>query len=338
MKFMNNRWHSGYVYRNEAGDGDGGSGDGAGAGDGDGDGGDGGTGDGEGDGAGSGDGDGDGTGSGDGDGGTGGDPFYATLPDDWRNQLAGDNEGRLNDLSRYTSLDKFIESAFEAKDKIRKNEVSTGLPENATDEQLAAYREANGVPAEPGEYKIELQDGLELSDMDLEVMEGVQKIAHEYNISNEALSALTNMHLQGREAQIEAMEAQDGIDKMEAEKLLRENWKAEFDMNMGATVGLLSRLPEDIRDEILMGRTASGKGLMNTPEFVQLLADVALELNPGYTLPGGGENQFAAADEIIAKVQKIFEEGREAKDYYKDEALQKQYEQALAIKQKAKQQ
>lgn len=337
MKHMNNRWLQSQPYRHAATDGDEGS-----------SGGEGGDDDGGGD---SGSIDADSTGStddsdtdsNDADAGSGGDdggstdPFYSSLPDDWRNQLAGENEARLNDLSRYTSLDKFIESAFEAKDKIRKGEVSTGLPEDADDEKIAAYREANGIPADPTDYKVELQDGLELTDMDMEVMEGVQKIAHEYNISNEALSAITNMQLQGREAQIEAMDAQDGIDKMEAEKLLKENWKGEYDQNMGATIGLLARLPEDVRDEILMGRTASGKGLMNTPEFVQLLADVAVELNPGYTLPGGGDNMYAAADDVINKVKKIFAEGRESEDYYKDAELQKQYEKALDIKARSKQ-
>ena len=330
VKFMNNKWLHSRPYRDAAGaDGDG-DGDTSGAegnvdngGDGDAGNGDAGV-------------DGD-TGTGNDDAGTDNQPFFASLPDDWRDQLAGEDKGRLNDLSRYTSLDKFIDSAFEAKTAIRKGETSNGLPDDPTDEQLAAWREANGVPATADDYKLDLGEGAEMSEMQQQVMTAVQKVAHEHNISNEALSALARANMAGQEAQFEAMQAQDGLDKMETEKLLRENWKGEYDMNFGAATALLNRLPENIRDEVLEGRTASGKALMNTPEFVQFLTDVALENNPGYTLPGGGENQYAAADEIIAKVQAIFDEGRQQKDYFRNPELQRQYQQAISIKESAKQ-
>lgn len=330
MKFMNDKWQYSQL-RAPEGEGEGGTGgegDGDGAGEGDADG----TGDGDAGNTGDGD-------AGDGDGGegdAGGDTsFYSAIPDDWREQVAGEDEAFKNDLKRYTSFDKWVESGWNAKQNIRKGETSTGLPDEPSDEQMAAYREANDIPAGFADYKIELDGGMELSEMDMEVMETVQKVAHEQNMSNETLSAITNVHLQAREAQLQQLEAQDGLDHQATEKIMRDNWGGNYDTNMGSVLSMLGRLPEDIRDEVIMGRTASGKGLMNTPEFVQMLADVALEVNPMANIPGGADNMDGTADQIISKVKTIFAEGREATDYYKDEKLQKMYEQALAAKAKS---
>lgn len=327
MKFMNDRWQ--YSQLRDENDGEGGEGSAGGEGDGD-EAGEGGAGAG-GDSAG-GDDNAGGDESGDGDGGSSG--FYSSVPDTWREEIAGEDTAFLNDLKRYTSLDKFIESGWNAKQTIRKGEVSNGLPADATEEQIAAYREANNIPLEPTDYKLDLQTGLELSEMDQEVMDAVYKTAHEQNLSNDQLSAITNIHLQAREVQLQNLEAQDGMDKMETEKLMRENWKGDYDSHMASVVSMLNRLPEEIRDEVIMGRTASGKGLMNTPEFVQMLADVALEVNPMANIPGGSDNMTATADGIISKVRAIFAEGREKEDYYKNPELQAQYEQALAAKAK----
>jgi len=263
------------------------------------------------------------------------DPFYTSLPDDWRNQIAGDDEARLNDLARYTSLDKWIESGFSAKDAIRKGEISTGLPENPSDEQLAEYRAANNIPETP-DYKLTLEPGVELSDMEKEILQGVMGVAHQANISTTDLSALTGAWLQGKETQLKRMQDQDGLDKIESEKTMREHWGVDYDKNMSAAVSMLNGISEENKALIMEARDPEGRFLMSSPFFVQFLAETALKVNPMALIPGGGGDPMGTANSIIQKVKDIFAAGTEATDYYKDQGLQDQYERALELQQQFK--
>ena len=241
--------------------------------------------------------------------------------------IAGDNEAMLNDMSRYTSLEKWIESGWSAKQTIRKGEVSTGLPEDPSDEQLAEYRESNGIPATPDDYSF---DGLEMSETDNRVMGAVAQVAHQYNISNEALNAIAEAHLVERDEVIQELDAQDGLDKQSTEKMLKEHWKGDYEANMGAVTSMLAGLPEDVREDVLTARTGSGKALFNSPEFLQFMADSALKINPVATIPGGGDNPVGTADSVIKEVQKMFAEGK-SDEYFADASLQSRYDAALAV-------
>ncbi len=318
------------TYMAAAGDGDGNSGDGNGdAGDSAGDGGSADTGSADTGASNTGDGgDGDG-GAGDTDGAT--TTFYSDLPDDWRKQLAGDDEGRLNDLNRYTSLDKWVESGFLAKDNIRKGEVSTGLPEKPTDEQLSAYREANGVPSTPDGYELKLSGDTELTEMEGEIMKGVLDVAHGANISSSVMSAITDAWISGKDAQIQAMDDQDGLDTQTAERTMRDHWGADYNKNMGAAVSMLNGLPEDDRELVMGARDTNGRQLMSSPYFIQFLADTALKANPMATMPTGGDDPDGTAQSIVAKVRAIFAAGNENTEYWKDPQLQKDYERALEV-------
>jgi len=326
VKFLNN------IYLVKAGEGDGGSGGNGGTGDGDDTGdGDGDTGDGDGN-ADTGDSGGDG-GTGDGGGG-GAVGFYDGLPDDWRDQIGGKDEGRLNDLNRYTSLEKWVESGFEAKDKIRKGEVSTGLPKDPTDEQLATYREANDIPL-TSEYKLSLEPGVELSDMEQEIMKGVMEVAHISNVPQSTLSAITGAWIANKNVQLQRMADQDGLDAQEGERLMRDHWKHDYDKNMGAVTSLLNGIPEEERKMLVDARDGEGKPLMSRPYFLQFLADSALKINPMALMPGGGSDPMGTADAIINKVKAIFAAGNEKTEYYRNKKLQADYEKALELKQQA---
>ena len=88
-------------------------------------------------------------------------PSWAkSAPEDWRQQLAGDDEKRLNVLNRVKDFGSLADNYFNAQDKIRSGEISTGLPDDPTPEQLSAYREANNIPATAEDYNLKLDEGL----------------------------------------------------------------------------------------------------------------------------------------------------------------------------------
>jgi hypothetical protein len=320
---MNNKWASGYVYRapagDDGGDGGGGDGDGDGGGDGDGDGGDGGGGDGDGDGGGDGDGDGDGDG---GDGGSG-------KGDTWRTNLAGENKEWSTRLERYTDQDKFLESAFQAHDKIRAGELARGLPADATEEQVSDWRVANDIPLTPDKYEFVGTDR-ELSEMDIEMMSGnVAEIAHKHNISQEALSELMNGYMAETDKVVEQMHTQDNLDAQEFTKLAKENWGPEYQINMNRANNQINLLPEAVRDSFKQARMPDGRALMNSAEVMTWLVNVDRAVTPMDPIKGGQEATLNDARKVVEEAKARMRD--DSVGWHKDKKAQANYMQAQTM-------
>lgn len=260
-------------------------------------------------------------------------PFFSEMPDDWRNQavaLTGlepgeDFDKRVGQMERHTDMASVLKSGFEAQDKIRKGEISTGLPENATDEQLSAYREANGIPTEASAYELSLDEGLVLGEADGRIMEGVYEFAHGENIPTKAMSGMTNAYLKGREAEKEAMVAQDGIDKQTVDRQLKEAWGNDYAKNVNMVQGLINQLPETVVEGFKNARMegGGGKGVFNSPEIVIAMADWARKINPAATVVPNSDNPMQTMNEKIAAYEKRM--GEDSVAWHKDKAAHKDY-------------
>ena len=235
---------------------------------------------------------------------------FATPSETWRSDLVSlagfegeEAEKRSGQLERVMDMGALTKNYFEAQDRIRKGELSNGLPENPSDEQLSAWREANGVPEAADKYELSLEEGLVLGEDDSRIMEGVFKVAHEENISTSAMSQLTNAMLAGREAEAEAMQAQDGMDTQTTTRQLKEAWGADYQTNLNMVQGLTAQLPETIRAEFEGARMADGKAMFNSPEVMTFFADMARKLNPAGTVVPGSNNPTQAITDEIAKLE-----------------------------------
>ncbi len=218
--------------------------------------------------------------------------------DTWRTNLAGKNEDWGKRLERYTDQDKFMESAFQAHDKIRAGEVSLGLPEDASEEQMNDFREVNGIPLEADKYDFSGSER-ELSEMDLEMMGPVAEIAHKYNISNEALNDLMGTYMGETDKIVEQMHVQDNLDAQESMKMLKENWGPEYPINMNRATNQFNLLPESIRDAIKQAKMPDGRGIMNCPEYMTWLVNVDRQITPMDPIKGGQEATLNDARKVV---------------------------------------
>lgn len=232
-------------------------------------------------------------------------PWTKTAPADWREQIANGDEKKLNQLKRIKDFDTFSENYFNAQEKIRSGEIKSGLPENPTDEQVAAYRESLGVPQKPEEYNLQLEEGVVLGEADKRIMASIFPIAHKYNVPAAVLSELTNQMLKGQEGQLAEMEQQDGLDYQTAERQLRDTWRHDYDMNVNVVKGMLNSLPESVRGVFMDSRMADGRLMFNSPEVMNFFADVARTVNPAATVvPNGTGNPVQAINDRIADLEK----------------------------------
>ena len=251
-------------------------------------------------------------------------PQWLNAPaDDWRETLAGDNKAKLNALRRYSTLKDALDAGFEAQQKIRKGEVSNGLPENPTDEQLAEWRAANGVPEAPDKYQLQLAEGMVLGSQDQRAMDAVRQVAHESGVSNETLSKLANAMLQGRQQEIEARQNQDGLDTQ-----LKQTWGQDYQTNLNLVNAFVGQLPETVRESFMSARLADGKALFNSPEVMAYFSDVMRKVSPAATVVPNSNNPMQTINDEI----KALEGKMGTPEWYKDTDAQARYQELVTAR------
>lgn len=265
----------------------------------------------------------------------GGDLFISSLPAEWREQTvqalgiedSAVKEKYLSQLSRYPSFDKFAGAFFEQRELISKGQHKQGLPANPTPEQLTEYREQNGIPAKPEDYALTMEEGLVLGEDDQRIMQGVTAVAHKHNLSQSAMSDLTNAMLKGRVAEQEAIMAQHGIDQNTCTRQIKEAWGSDKETNLNVIRGLANTLPDSIRDNFLSAQLADGKMLFNSPEFMVWMADVARQLNPSATVVPNSSNPSQAISDEVKRIEDVMR--NDPDEYYRDQAMQNRYRQLI---------
>lgn len=248
--------------------------------------------------------------------------FYKSLPDNWRNEFVdslgledqADKDKKVAQLERFSDFASLSKSFFNAQEKIRSGQLESGLPENATDDQIKDYREANDIPATAEDYKLSFDDGLVLGEADSDSLSGVFKTGHENNVSNGAMSEMVNSFLQSRQSQIEEQGVRDNLDMQTATKMTKELWGGDYQTNINMIQGLMSKLPESVRGSFENARFADGSALFNSPEVLSFLSDMARVANPAGTVVGNSNNPTQAMTDEIKTL-----EGRMSDDdWFKD--------------------
>ena len=225
--------------------------------------------------------------------------YFDTAPDDWRSQLAGGDDKRAKELERVPDIKVLAQRFFDGQDKIRAGELASGLPENPTDEQMADWRIANGVPEDLDGYAQALGEGVQLAEDDTRIMDGVFEVAHKYNMSTDAVSEITNALLKGRDAEADAVVAEDGVHFQTTSRQLKDTWGGDFEANLNMIKGLTSQLPEGVREEFQSARLQNGQALFNSAEVNVWFADIARQLNPaGVVVPNAANPVQSIKNEI----------------------------------------
>lgn len=229
---------------------------------------------------------------------------------DWRSDLLAisgyegeDAEKYRKQLERVADIGSLTKNYFEAQNKIRQGLISTGLPKDATPEQIAEYREANGIPESFDKYKFELEDGLEIDDQQAEVLAGMLEVAHANNTPNSVVNEMVNTLLKGSVGMRERREQQDGMDAQESVRLLKDAWKSDYQTNVNMVENLLATMPAESREMFENARLPDGKLMLNDPAAFMWLSNLQRELNPAGVVFPNNNNPAQAINDEIAKLE-----------------------------------
>lgn len=217
-----------------------------------------------------------------------------------------------------------MDALFEARGKLSERFQSSALPDDASEEQVSEWRQANDVPATAADYKLE---GVELAEVDRAELAPKFEAYHNMNLSNKQVSTLVAADQAQEAREMEMLQAQHNLDMQETTKILKSEWKGDYEPNINLIKGLFaSALPGEMLDAFFTARMGTGKALFNSPEVMNAFADMARKINPAATLVPNVANPRQSIEGRIAELQKKMSEP----GWHKDTAANQELDQLLA--------
>jgi hypothetical protein len=240
---------------------------------------------------------------------------------DWRKEIGGDDAEAQKVLARFTDPKMFFKSFDDAQKKIRAGEVAKPLAKDAKPEEVAEYRKANGIPEKPEGYFEKLPEGLVIGEDDKPLFNDFAKAMHDLNAKPETIHAAAKWYYQLQERESAETTAMDKKDSVATTAALKEKWGGDYTPNMKAIGVMLDGLGADLKATFLDATLGDGKRLMNSPEVMQLFAELALLKNPlAHVMPAGGAGDMKSLDSEIAAIEKVMKEDR--RKYNADQGMQ----------------
>ena len=205
----------------------------------------------------------------------------------WRKDWAGEDKGKLDRLSRYTSPNAAFDALMSAQQKISSGDYKEVIdfPGEGTDDEKSKWRSENGIPESAEKYDLEY--------------DSLKAVAFENNLKPEAAKVALDWHEAQQKAADDAIAETDQKDTEDTEDALRSEWGNEYRVNMNKIHGLLDGAEEGIKEQLMGARLGDGTMLGSNPAVLKFLADLALIQNPTTTLvPAGGDLQGSLDAEL----------------------------------------
>lgn len=234
-----------------------------------------------------------------------------TIPENWRELAAGGDDKLLATLKRYGSLQSVMKAFQEQRKKISSGEFKKGLPENPSPEELAAYREAHGIPKDAAGYDIKVE-GIEFSKEDKPVIDGLLAKLHESNTPPAAVKSLIAWYGQ-RVAEVQEQQAQQQRQRdLEDIESIQERYRPEWGPDFKANVSLINRalkdaevLPGKLGEALKHARLPDGTRLVNHLDFPGFMASLARErYGDGGLITGETGKALATREADLVKMMK----------------------------------
>lgn len=250
----------------------------------------------------------------------------------WRDAYAGEDDKFKSQLERFNSPEDMGKAFREAQGKISSGNLRVVPDENATPEDLAAFRASNGIPAESDGYLENLPEGLILGDEDKEIFADFAGSMHEMNVDPSVMHKAIEWYNGFAEQQQDGMAEMDNAHHTETEDALRAEWGTDYRANINLVGSLIeTTFGEENAAAILNARDGEGRALMNIPGVLEGLAGISRKLNPMAQLaPATGRTPDQTLDDEISGIEKLMREDRKA--YNNDEKVQARYRELLQIR------
>jgi hypothetical protein len=178
-------------------------------------------------------------------------------PEGWQAQIAGDDDKALTQLTRYKTPADIWTKARALESRITSGELkeSSPFPTEGSDEDKAAWRQAQGLPESYDKYEI----GRELeTDEEKAAINGFLEYAHGQNMTPDNVKAMVD-YFYTRQDSLEADRAEgDTLAQQETDDKLRAEWGADYRANINRIDNLIATAPAEVKEESCHDGSRSG--------------------------------------------------------------------------------
>lgn len=259
-------------------------------------------------------------------------------PENWKQELAGNDEKELAQVGRYDSPQAIWRKARELERQLSSGEYKkvAPYPEKGTPEEQSAWRKQNGLPEAPDKYDIKLKDGKAIPEEDKAQIASLAKAAYEMNMPPAHVNAIVQWMADESARQEASDKDADANERKAYEDTQRAKWGTDYRRNEALIDGLLDTAPKGVKDALLNTRLSDGTLLKNSVGVQDFLAGLALQLNPQVTLvPGSSGNIMTSVEDEIAKIEGWMRAPKGTQDsarYWKDDRAQARYRELVAYR------
>ena len=260
--------------------------------------------------------------------------------DDWRQRLAQgstDMEKDLSQLGRYESPEQIWKKARELEKRMSSGELKSALKAGASSDEVARWRQENGIPSEAKAYKVNLpanvKDGAKVMEEDKEFLDAFLGSAHQANFTQ----AQVDTALAGYYAEVDRQERNlteaEAAAVQKTDQMLKQEWGADYTLNKNLAESFLARAPAGFRDRFWNGYLADHMPIRASPDMWKWLVQVEREINPAATVvPNAGVNLGQTVDAELTQLRAWMGAPKGSADYQKywgNEKAQERYRQLL---------
>lgn len=192
-------------------------------------------------------------------------PITPKWPDDWRQQMAGEDKAALDRLARYGSPSDVAKALAEAQKKISEGVKPKAAPaDNASDEEKAEWRKANGIPDTVDDFvkAIKLPDKREIGEEDKPVVAAFSERALKKGIAPAVMAEMIDEYYALQEETATQLAEQDAEFKTTSLQALREEWGGDFKANINSMRPYFETVDAKLFDNLMGGRLADGRKIM----------------------------------------------------------------------------
>lgn len=238
-----------------------------------------------------------------------------------RETLAGGDEGILKALERYKSVDSIGKAFREARAAAKNAGKPVTLGDKPTEEEVKAFRDANGIPEEAEAYPVSFREDYKPSEADTEILGSFKAAMHERNVPPAAAAAALDWYQDFAQEQQQALDANLANVAKKTQAELRAEMGGEFEGTMGAVREFMTaQLGKDGFDDMMGLRLMDGSRLQDHTPFVKMMAQVSTDYYGSNAIYNGDiETTSKTVQERIDELLKLRVEKPEE---YKSDAVQ----------------
>ena len=195
----------------------------------------------------------------------------------WRDLI--EDEKLQKHSERFTSIDALVQANLESRQKLSKAVVPPG--KDADEEDVAAYREALGVPKDVDGYEFPLPEGMERTDEMMDSEDHWSNIDNHNNIPKETADVLINEFRGEIEKMMGQKSEADQHYTAQSQADMRKEWAEDYDKNIifasRASEALLGEDFETMRHV----ETADGRYILDNPVLIRMFAKLGRDMGEG---------------------------------------------------------